>query len=344
MHMNVSYALACDFMVFTPNHTLKRMIHSKISKFNSLKMNLLAIPWDMSPEIFSFWIITIRWYGVLFALGFMTGQYIIYSIWKQEGKSQEDLDYLLLCMVIAVVLGARLGHCLFYEPEYYLANPLEILKVWRGGLASHGTTFGILAGIWIYTHYTMDFSPSAITQQKGEEQGFLYNILNRHARSLSITSISIRQQKREGQSFLYILDRIVLTVALGGAFIRLGNLMNSEIVGKPTDLPWGFIFLKNGENFARHPSQLYESISCIFLFLFLYWLYNRTKEKTPEGRIVGAFLIILFTLRFFYEYLKENQVEFEQGMTFNMGQLLSIPQILLGVVFLWYSTQQKKTT
>jgi phosphatidylglycerol:prolipoprotein diacylglycerol transferase len=277
-------------------------------------MNLLAIMWDMSPEIFSFWGITIRWYGVLFALGFMTGQHIIYSIWKQEGKSQEDLDYLLLCMVISVVLGARLGHCLFYQPEHYLAHPLEILKVWEGGLASHGTTFGILAGIWIYTHYTMDFSP-----------------------------FSIRQQKREGQSFLYILDRIVLTVALGGAFIRLGNLMNSEIVGKPTDLPWGFIFLKNGENFARHPSQLYESISCIFLFLFLYWLYNRTKEKTPEGRIVGAFLIILFTLRFFYEYLKKNQVEFEEGMILNMGQLLSIPQILLGVAFLWYSTRQKKT-
>jgi prolipoprotein diacylglyceryltransferase len=136
----------------------------------------------------------------------------------------------------------------------------------------------------------------------------------------------------------------VLTVALGGAFIRLGNLMNSEIVGKPTDLPWGFIFVRNGENFARHPTQLYESITCIFLFLFVYWLYYRTREKTPEGRIVGVFLIILFSMRFIHEYFKENQEDFENGMLFNMGQYLSIPQILLGFVFLWYSTKDKKNT
>jgi prolipoprotein diacylglyceryl transferase len=278
-------------------------------------MELLEITWNVDPKIFNIGSFSIRWYGLLFALGFMTGQHIIYKIWKEEGKSQEDLDYLLLCMVISVVLGARLGHCFFYAPEHYLANPIEIFKIWEGGLASHGTTFGILAGIWLYTHYTMDFAP-----------------------------FQIRRQDREGQSFLYILDRIVLTVALGGAFIRLGNLMNSEIVGKPTDLPWGFIFVRNGENFARHPTQLYESITCISLFLFVYWLYYRTREKTPEGRIVGVFLIILFSMRFIHEYFKENQEDFENGMLFNMGQYLSIPQILLGFVFLWYSTKDKKNT
>ncbi len=276
-------------------------------------MNLLAILWDYSPDIFSIGPITIRWYGVLFALGFITGQYIIYEAWRKEGKSEEDLDYLLLCMVLSVVVGARLGHCLFYEPEYYLSHPLEILKVWKGGLASHGTTVGILVGVWLYANYTMNLSP-----------------------------FYIKKQPRVGQNYLYILDRMVITIALGGCFIRLGNLMNSEIVGRPTDLPWGFIFANNGETFARHPSQLYESISCFFLFVLLYSLYRRMREKTPEGLLVGLFMTLLFILRFFYEFIKEEQVEFEKGMTFNMGQLLSIPFILIGLGFIIHALRQKK--
>jgi prolipoprotein diacylglyceryl transferase len=280
-------------------------------------MTLLEIPWTVDPEIFSLGGLTIRWYGVLFALGFMTGQYIITKIWNWERQPEEDLDYLLLTMVISVVVGARLGHCLFYEPEYYLSHPIEILKVWKGGLASHGTTVGILLGIWLYANYTMNFSP-----------------------------FYIKKQARPRQSWLYILDRMVIVIALGGAFIRLGNLMNSEIVGSPTTLPWGFRFLKNLDpgvaDFARHPSQLYESISCLLLFTFLFWLYNKTREKTPEGRLLGLFMIILFTLRFFYEFIKEDQVDFEAGMMFNMGQLLSIPFILMGMGIFWYSTKQKE--
>jgi phosphatidylglycerol---prolipoprotein diacylglyceryl transferase len=277
---------------------------------------LLHITWDYMPEMFSLGPLTIRWYGVLFALGFVIGQYIIQTIYKWEKKPLEDLDYLLLHMVLATVIGARLGHCLFYQPEYYLQHPLEIFQPWKGGLASHGTTVGILTGIWLYSNYKISLFP-----------------------------FEFKKQARTGQSFLYVLDRIVLTVALGGCFIRFGNLMNSEIVGLPTDLPWGFLFV-NGEpsiaDVPRHPSQLYESISCLVLFFFLCWLYNRTREKTPEGRIFGTFLVYLFTLRFFYEFLKVEQVDFEKGMFLNMGQLLSIPFVLIGLYVLWLSETKHK--
>lgn len=280
-------------------------------------MSLLFITWTASPEIFTLGPLTIRWYGVLFALGFVIGQYIMQKIYEWEKKPMEDLDFMLLYMVISTVVGARLGHCFFYQPEHYLQHPLEIFQPWKGGLASHGTTIGILTGIWLYSNYKISFFP-----------------------------FEFKKDPRIGQSFLYVLDRIVLTVALGGCFIRFGNLMNSEIVGIPTDLPWGFLFV-NGEpsiaDVPRHPSQLYESISCLFLFIFLCWLYNTTREKTPEGRIFGSFVIILFTLRFFYEFLKVEQVDFEKGMPLNMGQLLSIPFVLIGIYVVWQAeTKHKK--
>ncbi len=281
-------------------------------------MSLLFITWTATPDIFSIGPITIRWYGVLFALGFVIGQYIMQKIYEWEKKPMEDLDYMLFYMVVSTVLGARLGHCFFYQPEHFLAHPLEIFQPWKGGLASHGTTVGILTGIWLYSNYTISLFPFEFK----------------------------KQARRAGQTFLYVLDRIVITVALGGCFIRFGNLMNSEIVGTPTDLPWAFLFV-NGEpsiaDVPRHPSQLYESISCLLLFLFVFWLYNRTREKTPQGRIFGSFLIILFTLRFFYEFLKVEQVDFEKGMALNMGQLLSIPFVLIGVYVVWLAeTKHKK--
>ncbi|MFY7786253.1 MAG: prolipoprotein diacylglyceryl transferase, partial [Thermoflexibacteraceae bacterium] len=154
-----------------------------------------------------------------------------------------------------------------------------------------------------------------------------------------------KEKRRAGQTWLYVLDRLVITIALGGCFIRLGNLMNSEIVGRPTDLPWGFDFVNSIEQgiagVPRHPAQLYESISCLFLFIFLWWLYTRTKEKTPEGRLVGAFMVLLFILRFGYEFFKVEQVDFEKGMAFNMGQLLSIPFIMIGAYFLWNAEKNK---
>lgn len=266
---------------------------------------LSAIIWNQSPDIFSVDIpvlgtLTIRWYGLLFASSFLVGQYIIFKIFKAEGKPEADVEALTLYMIVATLVGARLGHCLFYQPDYYLAHPLEILKVWEGGLASHGATVGILLGIYLYS------------------------------------------RSRPDQSYLWVLDRIVIVVALAGMFIRMGNLFNSEIIGLPTDVPWGFVFVKLNEDFARHPAQLYEAISCVLLFLFLFMLWNKTKEKTPEGRLFGIFVVVLFSLRIFYEFLKENQVDFEKGLPLNMGQILSIPMVLIGILVVIRSFRKGK--
>ena len=261
------------------------------------------ITWNVSPEIFTIGPLTIRWYGLLFALGFVFGQRILSRIYIAEGRTEKDVDVITLYMIIGTVLGARLGHCFFYEPDYFLANPIEILKVWHGGLASHGATVGIIFSLFLFSRkYKFDF--------------------------------------------LWVLDRIVIVVALGGALIRLGNLMNSEIIGKVTDVPWAFRFMQNNEMIngvaaslhPRHPAQLYEAISTFLLFLFTYWLWSKRKALTPNGSIFGLFVVILFTLRFLYEFLKENQVDTEdyllQTIGMNIGQLLSIPLVLIGLIIL----------
>lgn len=268
------------------------------------------IVWDVDPEIFSIGPLSIRWYGLLFALGFLIGMQIMTYIYKKEGKPEEDTDTLLIYMVISTVLGARLGHFIFYEPEAFMQNPFQVFMPPFAGLASHGATIGILLALWLYS------------RREGS--------------------------RKTGQTFLWVTDRIVITVALGGAFIRLGNLMNSEIIGRQTDLPWGFIFMNADyrgltEPFKvpRHPAQLYESLSCFVLFFFLLWFWNRHKEKTPRGSMLGIFLIWVFTLRFLYEYVKENQVAFEDTLFLNMGQILSIPAVLLGAYFLVRSFQNR---
>lgn len=255
---------------------------------------LSAIIWNQSPDIFSVDIpvlgtLTIRWYGLLFASAFLVGQYIMFRIFKAEGRPEADVEAMTLYLIVSTLIGARLGHCLFYQPDYYLAHPLDIFKVWEGGLASHGTTIGVLFGIYIYS------------------------------------------RSRPSLSYLGVLDRVVIVTALAGAFIRMGNLFNSEIIGKPTDMPWAFVFTRLNEDFGRHPAQLYEAISCVLLFLFLFALWNKTKEKTPEGRLFGIFVVVLFGLRIVYEFLKENQVDFENGLPLNMGQILSIPMVLIGI-------------
>lgn len=259
---------------------------------------LQYVIWDVNPEIFHIGAFSVRWYGLLFALGFLIGMQIMTYIFKQENKPVADTDTLLIYMVVATILGARIGHFLFYEPEVLFRNPLEVILPPYRGLASHGATVGILLGLWLYSR---------------------------------------RQASRAtNQTFLWVTDRIVITVALAGACIRFGNLMNSEIVGRPTDVPWAFIFINNPEyeKIPRHPAQLYESLSCLVLFFFLFWFWNRTKERTPRGSMLGIFLIWVFGLRFFYEYLKENQVAFENNLALNMGQILSIPAVLMGVYFL----------
>ncbi|HEV7348908.1 prolipoprotein diacylglyceryl transferase [Telluribacter sp.] len=265
------------------------------------------IIWNASPELFTipeiagFGPFIVRWYGLLFAAAFLIGQQIMIHIFKKEGKPLEDIDTLTLFMVISTVLGARLGHFLFYEPEVFFTRPLEIILPPYAGLASHGAIIGILTALWLYS----------------------------------------RSRRATGQSFLWVTDRIAILVALAGAFIRFGNLMNHEIVGRPTDLPWGFVFMLNTEyrQIPRHPAQLYESITCLVLFFILLWFWNRHKDQTPPGSMLGIFLIWVFTLRFLYEFLKENQVAFEENLALNMGQVLSIPAVLLGVYFLWRSRQ-----
>lgn len=261
------------------------------------------IIWDVNPEIFSIGPLSIRWYGLLFALGFLIGMQIMTYIFKKEGKPEADTDTLLIYMVISTVLGARLGHFIFYEPEAFLQNPLQVLIPPFSGLASHGATIGILLALWLYSRR--------------------------------------ESSRKTGQTFLWVTDRIVIAVALAGAFIRLGNLMNSEILGRQTDLPWGFVFMNADyrgltEPFKvpRHPSQLYESLSCFILFFILLWFWNKYKERTPRGSMLGIFLIWVFSLRFLYEYTKENQVAFEDNLFLNMGQILSIPAVLMGIYFL----------
>jgi len=256
------------------------------------------INWDVSPEIYDFGFWALRYYSLCFASGFILSHFVMQDIFKKDGRTAEELDTLTFYMIGATIIGARLGHCLFYEPEYFLQNPLEIFQVWNGGLASHGATVGILLALYFFA-------------------------------------------KKVKVPYLWILDRIVIVVSLCAFLIRLGNLMNSEIVGKQTNLPWGFIFVQNGEDFARHPAQLYESISSLILFGILWYLYLKTELKNKTGFIFGLFCTILFSLRFLYEFLKENQVPFEDQMTLNMGQILSIPMILVGIYCIINSLKDK---
>ncbi|MEW6195781.1 MAG: prolipoprotein diacylglyceryl transferase [Bacteroidota bacterium] len=246
------------------------------------------IYWDVSPDIVTIGPFTIRWYGLLFALSFIVGYQIFYVMYKKENRPEKDLNDLIWYMILGTVIGARLGHCLFYNPNYYLSHPLEILQVWKGGLASHGAAIGILFSLYLFV------------------------------------------KKHKEYSYLWILDRMVITVALGGFFIRMGNLFNSEIIGVQTDVPWAFIFA-SVDNIPRHPAQLYEAIAYLISFIFLIVFYFRTNAKFKPGLIFGLFLILIFGFRFFVEFIKEDQTYFEKGMSLNMGQLLSIPFVLLGI-------------
>lgn len=268
-----------------------------------------AITWNVDPEIFSIGQLTIRWYGLMFASAFLAGYIVFTRFLATERLTSEMMDQLLIYIAVGTVIGARLGHCFFYEPDYFLKNPLEILKIWKGGLASHGAAIGILLALWLY----------------------------------------IRKYKL---SFLWLIDRIVIVVALGGAFIRFGNLFNSEIYGLPTDLPWGFEFVRDkiydpntGELLAtvpRHPTQLYEALSYILIFTLLFIFYRHRYMKVRDGYIFGIFMILLFTARFFIEFVKNDQVAFEAGMTFNMGQLLSLPFILAGFIMLFWTSRHAR--
>jgi phosphatidylglycerol---prolipoprotein diacylglyceryl transferase len=255
------------------------------------------ITWSISPEIFALGPIHVRWYGLLFASSFIFGFKIMEKIFKNENRPIDDINDLMWFMILGTVIGARLGHCLFYNPDYYLSNPLEIIKVWKGGLASHGAAIGILTAIYFYS------------------------------------------KKKKNQSFLWVMDRVVITVALSGFFIRMGNLFNSEIVGHPTDVAWAFIFTSL-DNIPRHPTQLYEALFYLLSFGILMFQYKRFDGKFKDGYLFGIFLILIFGFRIFVEFFKENQTYFEEGMILNMGQLLSIP-LVIGGIYLLYNAQMR---
>lgn len=252
----------------------------------------LYITWDVDPAIFSIFGREVRYYGLLWATAFLIGLYIFDKIIKREKMDIKVLDSAFWYTTIATVVGARIGHCLFYDPGYYLANPIEILYVWHGGFASHGAALGILVGLWLFS-------------------------------------------RKNKLPYMWSLDRIGIVVATGGAAIRIGNLFNSEIYGTVTDLPWGFIFVRVGETMPMHPTQIYEAIAYLITFGVLWFMYLRKDmARRKPGVMFGSFLIMLFGSRFFIEYVKNPQVEFEQSMALYMGQWLSLPFIIAGLVIL----------
>lgn len=267
---------------------------------------LLFVNWHLDPILLHLGNGGVRWYSLLFVSGFILGWYIFQWFFKREGVSEKLLDPLLYTLLIGTIVGARLGHCLFYQPDYYLGSFngfLEIFMPWKGGLASHGGAIAlILAMIWFARHY-------------GRKNGF---------------------------DFLWIMDHLCIAVAFAGCMIRLGNLCNSEIYGDVTSLPWGFVFQLRGETMPKHPTQLYEAFSYLILGLILMWLYKNRLGKMYRGTFIGLFFLGCFGMRFLIEFIKEPQVGFEQGMAINMGQILSIPFILAGIVLIVYAYMKKQ--
>lgn len=269
----------------------------------------LFIHWNVDPVIFNIGSFGLRWYSLGFLLAFLLGYYIMNKVFLLEKVESKYLESLIIYMFVAVLVGARLGHCLFYEPNYFLTSDhwMEIFLPFNmktgqftgyQGLASHGAAIAILIAIWLfYRKYKINV--------------------------------------------WWILDRLVIVIALGGAFIRLGNLFNSEIYGFETSLPWGFIFERNGETVPKHPTQLYESLSYLIIFTLCYLVYRKKDGKLHNGRLFGWWLIALFGMRFLIEFVKEEQVDFEKGMTLDMGQWLSIPFILAGILLVVLSHKGK---
>jgi len=256
---------------------------------------LLAINWDVDPVIFHLGRLSVKYYSLLFVSGFILGYYLFTWFYKREGLPAKLLDPLLYAMLLCTLVGARLGHVLFYDPAYYFAHPIEILQTWKGGLASHGGAIGVMLGIWWYVN---------------------------------------RYGKKYGFDFFWVIDRLAIAVGFEGCLIRLGNLFNSEIYGDPTDLPWGFVFKLRGETVPKHPTQIYEALAYLALGIILLWVYRKYLPKLKRGVIFSVFIIGCFTARFFIEFIKQVQEPFEKGMSLNMGQLLSIPFILAGIIIL----------
>jgi prolipoprotein diacylglyceryl transferase len=252
--------------------------------------------WNANPILFSFGSIRVFWYGLLFATPVLLGVELMKWVYKREGKDVDLVDTGFIYTFLGIVLGARLGHCFFYDPAFYLANPMKILAVWEGGLASHGGGLGTIIGLYFYVNK--------------------YKI-----------------------NFLWLLDRMTMPTALFAFFVRMGNLMNSEILGRQTDVPWAIIFARI-DNVPRHPAQVYEAIAYFFTFIILFFIY-KTSKKLKSGFLFGLFLTFVFTARLLIEFVKERQASYESEFFLNTGQILSIPFLIVGLFLIVYSMKKK---
>lgn len=267
----------------------------------------MSIFWDFDPVLLRLGEnFDIRYYGLMWAVAIGLGALMFDHYVKREGLPEKVAESIFYFGVLATIIGSRVGHCLFYEPDKYLAEPLRIITDIRdGGMASHGAAIGLLIGLWLFS-------------------------------------------RRNKLPYLWSLDRIMIVVSIGGAIVRLGNLFNSEIIGAPTDAPWGFIFARLYPEgtpveamIARHPSQIYEALCYLITFGVLSWLYyKRDMARRRPGFMFGVGLIGIFLTRFLIEFVKENQEAFEQSMTLNMGQWLSVPFIIAAFVFIWYAMKR----
>lgn len=252
----------------------------------------MLIHWAFDPILFSAGPLTIRWYGLLFVGAFLIGQWMLGRIFAAEGVPRENAERLMIHALLGAVVGARLVHCLFYEPDYYLSHPLAILRIWEGGLASHGGALGMLLALWFAARTAQPRLP-----------------------------------------FLWLIDRVSMPAALGAVFVRVANFLNSEIVGIPTSGRWGVVF-ESIDALPRHPAQLYEAITYALIFAVLLAIYRRSGKRTPEGLLFGVLMALVFSARIVVEFFKTPQAAYEAGQLFTVGQYLSLPFVMLGVVMM----------
>lgn len=269
-----------------------------------------GIIWDPNPEFFNLFGISVRYYGLLWAVGIFFAYLIVRYQYRDKKIEDKKFEPLFFYCFFGILIGSRLGHCLFYEPAYYLSHPIEMIlpikkigDAWKftgySGLASHGGTLGLIIALWLY----------------------------------------VRKTK---MNYMDVLDMIAVATPITACFIRLANLMNSEIIGKVTDVPWAFVFARE-DMLPRHPAQLYEAIAYFIFFLIMIFLYKKHNKKLHRGFFFGLCLTLIFTFRFFIEFIKENQVGFEDGMNLNMGQWLSIPFVIIGLTTIALGKKLDKT-
>ena len=254
--------------------------------------------WNIDPTLLHLGPLQLRWYGLLFVGSFFLGSMILTWMYKREGKDPAPVENLLIYLMVGAVIGSRLMHCFAYEPEFYLSHPLEILKVWKGGLASHGGLLGVFVAMYVFA-------------------------------------------KRYDTSYMWVVSRVAIPGALTAAFVRFGNFFNSEIIGLPSNLPWAIIF-ERYDMIPRHPVQLYEAFSYLFLLTVLLTIYRKTSATFATKILPGIFLTSMFIIRFLLEYTKTRQADYTTSLPFTTGQMLSVPFIVVGIIWIIWALRTRK--